>query len=130
MMFKNFARTMVCISLVVAAAPSFAGKIIDDNSGTLHAQENFGGGVVVVSIGNFSSNVTYNAFFSLWKCDSNGKNCFESAFGEAIIPPGQTFRTLPPVSPPLPAPPNHCYYTKISATDGTAFRFKTYCVGP
>ena len=128
MMLKIFARTMVCISLVVAAAPSFAGKIIDDNSGTLHAQESFGGGTVVVSIGNFSSNVTYVVGYSLWQCNSKGGNCFVTASEQpdaTIIDPGQTARTLP-----LLAPPNHCYFTIISAVGGPTFAFPTYCVGP
>ena len=131
MMLKNFARTMVCISFVFAAAPSFAGKIIDDNNGTLHAQENFGGGRLTVSVGNFSSNVTYHGVsFGVVKCpDSSQQNCTTDVPRTSMgnIPPGATQRMT------VPAPPNSCYFTTISVNGipgELAINFPIYCVGP
>jgi hypothetical protein len=127
MMLKNFARTMVCISLVVAAAPSFAGHQINSNDGTLHANENFGGGSLVVSVGNFSSNLTYdNVLFQVAKCtDSTLRNCvLTPVMSMGNIDPGKTDRI------PVPAPPGFCYYTIISADGGgEIISFPGYCVG-
>jgi hypothetical protein len=128
-MLKSFARTMVCISLVVAAAPSFAGKIIDENFGALHAQENFGGGGLTVSVGNFSSNKTYhNVFFQYERCvDITLQICpFVSQwiFMGNAIDPGNTDRQT------VPAPPGWFYGTQISADGGGEFiGFPGYFVG-
>jgi hypothetical protein len=126
-MLKNFARTMVCISFVFAAAPSFAGFVIDNNNGTLHAQENFGGGNLVVSVGNFSSNHTYfNVSFTVLVCtDLSETNCQAPERGSmGAIAPGATVRMT------VAAPPRLCYFTTIVADGGTAIiHFPGYCVG-
>jgi len=127
-MLKNFARTMVCSSFVLAAAPSFAGHVVDQNNGTLHAQENFGGGNLVVSVGNFSSNHTYsNVSFTVLVCtDLSETNCPEAPERGSMGPiaPGATVRMT------VPAPPRLCYFTTIVADAGTAIiHFPGYCVG-
>ena len=127
MMLKNFARTMVCISLVVAAAPSFAGFSINDNNGTLHANESFGGGSLVVSVGNFSSNHTYqNVAFTVQVCTDLKKTNCQAPEGGPIgsLIPGQTVR------PTVPAPPRLCYFTTVVADAGSVIIvFPGYCVG-
>ena len=125
-MLKNFARTMVCISFVFAAAPSFAGHVVDKNNGTLHAQENFGGGNLVVSVGNFSSNQTYhNVSFIVLTCtDRSESNCVETVSLPFDLTHGQTVRT------PVNAPPGLCYFTTVVADAGSVIIvFPGYCVG-
>ena len=126
MISKTFARTMVCISLVVAAAPSFAAHVVDKNNGTLHAQENFGGGALVVSVGNFDSTVTYhNVSFIVRKCtDISGQNCVPIRKVMGDIPPGKTDRIQ------VAAPPGSCYFATIFVNGQDAIDFPGYCVGP
>jgi hypothetical protein len=118
---------MVCISFVFAAAPSFAGHIVDQNNGTLHAQENFGGGNLVVSVGNFASSGTYqNVRFTVRVCtDLSQTVCDPTAEGGPLdnIPPGATDRMT------VPAPPSLCYFTTIFAGGSALIFFPGYCVG-
>lgn len=127
MILKTFARTMVCSSFVLAAAPSFAGHVVDKNDGTLHAQENFGGGNLVVSVGNFSSNHTYqNVAFTVQVCTDLKKTNCQAPEGGPIgsLIPGQTVR------PTVPAPPRLCYFTTVVADAGSVIIvFPGYCVG-
>ena len=125
-MLRKFARTMACISFVFAAAPSFAGFSINENNGTLHANDTFGGGNLVVSVGNFSSNVIYrNVSFQVFQCtDISGTNCFDIKIGfMGDINPGKTVRS------PGTAPPGSCYFTQIFVGNDDRIDFPGYCVG-